>query len=85
MKPFCVRPWIIGLLAGLLIACEGAATDSDDESARESVQEEDLGIRLRAEIHGPTDIRFTLTGAEAPDSASPSRGPRRPTRLPPTA
>jgi pullulanase/glycogen debranching enzyme len=73
MKPFCVRPWIIGLSAGLLIACEGAATDSDDESARESVQEEDLGIRLRAEIHGPTDIRFTLTGAEAPDSVAAYR------------
>ena len=33
-------------------------------------QEEQLETRLRAAIHGPTQIRFTLTGAELPAAAS---------------
>ncbi|MCK5412268.1 MAG: hypothetical protein KAJ67_09235, partial [Gemmatimonadetes bacterium] len=36
-------------------------------------QEEELETRLRAEIHGPTAIRFTLTGAERPPESSAYR------------
>jgi len=58
--------------AGLLAAC-GAGTENDLESAQQGAQEEDLATRLRAEIHGPTDIRFTLAGAERPAEASAYR------------
>ncbi len=38
-----------------------------------NAQEEEPAIRLRAEIHGPTAIRFTLTGAEQPSGLSSYR------------
>jgi pullulanase/glycogen debranching enzyme len=38
-----------------------------------SAQEADSGPRLRAEIHGPTAIRFTLAGAERPAEPSAYR------------
>ena len=49
------------LVTGLLVAHSAGA------------QEEQLATRLRAEIHGPTSIRFTLTGVERPDDPSAYR------------
>jgi len=43
------------------------------DGAQVSGQEEELETRLRAEIHGPTSIRFTLTGPEQPAVASAYR------------
>lgn len=65
------------LAIGLLAGCGAIAPDGDDDSAQisaaENEQEEVLTTRLRAEIHGPTTIRFTLEGAEGPDSVSAYR------------
>ena len=55
-----------GLLLGVLLA-------GHDASAQKSVQEEELKIRLRAEVQGPTAIRFTLTGVERPSGAEAYR------------
>ncbi len=43
------------------------------DGAQVSVLEEELETRLRAEIHGPTEIRFTLTGPERPPAAAAFR------------
>ena len=65
------------LAIGLLAGCGAIAPDGDDDSAEISAavneREEVLITRLRAEIHGPTTIRFTLEGAEGPDSVSAYR------------
>ena len=65
------------LAVGLLAGCEDSAPDADDGgaqvSALENEREDDLTTRFRAEIHGPSAIRFTLEGAERPDSASAYR------------
>ncbi len=62
------------LVAAMTIAsCSpggGPDADGDTQDSREDGQ---LETRLRAEIHGPTDIRFTLAGAEAPASTSAFR------------
>ncbi len=49
------------VVLGVLAACEP------------HTREDDLQTRLRAEIHGPSDIRFTLTGAELPSRAEDYR------------
>jgi pullulanase/glycogen debranching enzyme len=49
------------LVAGLLLA-QGACEQKKDQE-----------VRLRAEIHGPTAIRFTLTGIERPTEPSAYR------------
>jgi len=51
-----------GLLIGVLLTGHAA-----------SAQEEDLKTRLRAEIHGPAAIRFTLAGVERPSDPSAYR------------
>jgi pullulanase/glycogen debranching enzyme len=51
-----------GLLLGVLLAGHNA-----------SAQEEELETRLRAEVQGPTAIRFTLTGVERPSDPSAYR------------
>ena len=74
-----LRPLDSGLvlvLAALVAAgCAGepAEGDGDNEGTPERVQEEELSTRLRAEIRGPNDIRFTLEGADAPDSVAAYR------------
>jgi hypothetical protein len=66
MTTFHPMPRGVALLAaGLLAGCGEGAFDNDQGSS-ESAQEEQMETRLRAEIHGPTDIRFTLAGAERP-------------------
>ncbi len=59
------------LVAALIAGCGGAApdagsTDSLSEDSGQSAQEEELGMRLRAEIHGPSEIRLNVEGAETP-------------------
>ena len=65
------------LALGLLAGCEAAPPSPDDGGAQETgvenEREEDLAIRFRAAIHGPSAIRFTLEGAERPDSVSAYR------------
>ena len=65
------------LAVGLLAGCEGVGPGGADDGAHETPveneREEDLAIRFRAEIHGPSAIRFTLDGAERPDSVSAYR------------
>jgi len=61
------------LTAGLLAGCGSGAIENDRGSSEQSAQEEQLATRLRAEIHGPSAIRFTLAGAERPDSVSAYR------------
>jgi pullulanase/glycogen debranching enzyme len=66
-----------GLLVTLFLAACGPAVDESaepvPEGAESGAEEEDLGIRLRAGIHGPRDIRFTLEGAERPLDAEAYR------------
>lgn len=69
------RPVLSGLAllaAGLLAGCGEGAHDNDQGSS-ESAQEAQLETRLRAEIRGPTDIRFTLAGAVRPAESSAYR------------
>ncbi|NNK49518.1 MAG: pullulanase [Gemmatimonadetes bacterium] len=59
------------LVAALIAGCGGAApdagsTDGLSEDSGQSAQEEELGMRLRAEIHGPSEIHFRVEDAEAP-------------------
>jgi pullulanase/glycogen debranching enzyme len=61
------------LVVGSLAGCGSSAIESERESSGQSAREEELETRLRAEIHGPTEIRFTLTGAERPAEASAYR------------
>jgi pullulanase/glycogen debranching enzyme len=71
-----LRGWSRGavlLVAGVLAGCGANAIEDDREGSERSAQEEDLESRLRAGIHGPADIRFTLTGAERPSAASAYR------------
>jgi len=75
-----VRQFSRGLMVlalGLLAGCEAAPPSPDDGGAQETgvenEREEDLAIRFRAAIHGPSAIRFTLEGAERPDSVSAYR------------
>jgi pullulanase/glycogen debranching enzyme len=56
---------------GLMAGCQ--AVEEDMENAQESVREEELEARLRAEIHGPTSIRFTLSGADRPSGVAAYR------------
>ena len=62
------------LLFGAILVATGFASGCDAPEAGEpanpaqSVQEEELETRFRAEIRGPSAIRFTLEGAERPDS-----------------
>ena len=68
---------LLVLAIGLLSACDGAAPDVAEEdvpvSTVENEREDDLATRFRAAIHGPSAIRFTLAGAERPDSVSAYR------------
>jgi len=59
-----VRPISLGVIVLILgvLATRGPTS-----------QEQSLETRLRAEIHSPTAIRFTLTGAERPPSADAYR------------
>lgn len=57
-RVFCVLSLLV---AGLAVARAGSAQEQEPEA------------RLRAEIHGPTAIRFTLTDAERPADASAYR------------
>jgi pullulanase/glycogen debranching enzyme len=61
------------VVVGLLVGCGGSAVERDDESPQGSAQEEELERRLRAEIQGPTAIRFTLAGVERPSGPSAYR------------
>jgi len=68
----------LALAAGLLVGCGGTGAVGEDDagaqdSAQLSAQEDDLDTRLKAGIHGPADIRFTLIGAEPPTDASAYR------------
>ena len=68
---------LLVLAVGLLSACDGAAPDVAEEDVQvstvENEREDDLATRFRAAIHGPSAIRFTLEGAERPDSVSAYR------------
>ena len=68
---------VMALSIGLMAGCGGTVPEGEDESARvsaaENEREEDLATRFRAEIHGPSEIRFTVEGAGRPDSASAYR------------
>ena len=52
---------------------EGNEQVSAEQDATQNDREEDLATRLRAEIHGPSTIRFTLAGADAPAAAEAYR------------
>lgn len=59
---------------GILAGCSGCAPAGNDrETGQEAAQEEDLQIRLRAEIHGPDAIRFALAGAQQPSDVAAFR------------
>ena len=66
-------PLVVGLAVGLLAGCGASANEKDHESAQQGAQEEELETRLRAGIHSPTAIRFTLTGADRPSGPAAYR------------
>ena len=65
------------LAVGLLAGCGGVEPSGDDGSAAAGAgrndREETLATHLRAEIHGPSTIRFTLAGADVPLAAEAYR------------
>jgi pullulanase/glycogen debranching enzyme len=80
-----MSPDAVLLIVGFLVAHGAYAGESEQKSAPQEAsaqevnaqesarQEEHLKTRLRAEIHGPTAIRFTLSGVERPSEPSAYR------------
>jgi pullulanase/glycogen debranching enzyme len=58
------------LVAGLIVGCESGSDQTVPGDRQETAEQ---GIRLRAEIHGPLEIRFTLEGAEPPSGSGAYR------------
>ena len=58
------------LVAGLIVGCDTGAEQAISENGQDAAEQE---IRLRAAIHGPDEIRFTLEGAEPPSGSGAYR------------